>query len=190
MSRPDADPLDAGPDTAGRWHVRPAEPGGPDLDLVVRWMAEPHIEQFWRQGWNADRWAQEITQQRAGDHSLPCLAFYDRTPVAYLEVYRVIRDRLAEYYPYDSADLGVHVAIGERGSTGRGWGRALLRAVTDGIFDVSPPCRRVVAEPDARNWPSLRAFAAAGFVPCGQLVLPEKTAVLMVRPRTERDLPS
>jgi lysine N-acyltransferase len=41
----------------------------------------------------------------------------------------------------------------------------------------------VVAEPDIENTPSVRAFAAAGFVQHGELQLPEKTALLMVRTR-------
>jgi hypothetical protein len=35
----------------------------------------------------------------------------------------------------------------------------------------------------------LRAFDAAGFHRCGQITLPEKTAELLVWPRTEEDLP-
>ncbi|HZX04742.1 GNAT family N-acetyltransferase [Kribbella sp.] len=50
-----------------------------------------------------------------------------------------------------------------------------------------PDCTRIVAEPDIENTPSLRAFEAAGFVQHGELRLPEKTAVLMVRPRTAQE---
>ena len=41
-----------------------------------------------------------------------------------------------------------------------------------------------MAEPDVTNLPSVRAFSAAGFVTQGELQLPEKTALLMVRTRT------
>lgn len=171
------------------WQVRPAEPEGADLDLVVRWMAQPHVADFWRQAWDADRWARGIAAQRAGSHSLPCLAFQGGTAVAYLELYRVRRDRISALYPAAEHDLGVHVAIGEPGRTGHGLGRSLLRAVAEGLLAADPACRRVVAEPDVRNVASLRAFAAAGFRHCGELTLPEKTAALLVRPRTEQDLP-
>ncbi|MGH3937318.1 MAG: GNAT family N-acetyltransferase [Pseudonocardiaceae bacterium] len=171
------------------WQVRPAEPHGADLDRVVRWMAQPHIEDFWQQAWSADRWAKEITTQRAGEHSLPCLVFQGGTAVAYLEIYRARQDRISALYPTEEHDLGVHVAIGEAGNTGRGLGRSLLRAIGEGLFAADPACRRVVAEPDVRNVASLRAFAAAGFRRCGELTLPEKTAALLVRPRAEQDLP-
>ncbi len=171
------------------WRVRPAEPEGADLDLVVRWMAQPHVADFWQQAWGADRWAKEIATQHAGSHSLPCLAFQHGTAVAYLELYRVRRDRMAALYPAGEHDLGVHVAIGEPSRTGRGLGRSLLHAIAEGLFAADPACRRVIAEPDVRNVASLRAFAAAGFRHCGELTLPEKTAALFIRPRTAQDLP-
>lgn len=152
-------------------------------------MAQPHIEEFWQQSWSPDRWAKEIATQRAGGHSLPCLVFQGGTALAYLEVYRARRDRISALYPTGEHDLGVHVAIGEASSTGRGVGRSLLHAIAEGLFAADPACHRVVAEPDVRNIASLRAFAAAGFRHCGELTLPEKTAALLVRPRTEQDLP-
>lgn len=177
------------PTTAAPWHLRLAEPTGADVELITRWMSAPHVEQFWHQAWDAPRWAKEIADQRAGNHSLPCLAHHDGEPVAYLEIYRVALDRLAPHYPSLPGDLGVHVAIGNVAQTGRGLGRSLLRVVTDGMLAADPGSRRVVAEPDAGNTWSLRAFAAAGFVHCGRIALPEKTAILMVRPRSREDLP-
>jgi RimJ/RimL family protein N-acetyltransferase len=134
-----------------------------------------------------DRWAQEIELQAAGEHSQPCVVTLDAEEFAYVELYRVRHDRLAEYYPYDDEDWGVHVAIGDGTRVGRGLGRVLLRQVTDTLLLAEPACTRVVAEPDIENTPSVRAFAAAGFVQLGELQLPEKTAVLMVRTRTVQE---
>jgi RimJ/RimL family protein N-acetyltransferase len=92
---------------------------------------------------------------------------------------------LAGHYPHHPHDLGVHVAIGEPSRTGRGLGRALLRAVAEGLLAADPRCPRVVAEPDVRNVPSIRAFTAAGFRPAGEITLPDKTAALLV---FDRDL--
>jgi RimJ/RimL family protein N-acetyltransferase len=170
------------------WSIRPARVAE-DLERVWRWMQAPHVAAFWKQDWPVERWRAELERQAAGDHSLPCMLDFEGTPVAYLEVYRVVRDRLAGYYPERPHDLGVHVAIGEPGHTGRGLGRALLREVAEGLLAADPRCTRVVAEPDARNAPSLRAFTAAGFRPVGSIHLPDKRATLLVYPRHEEDLP-
>jgi RimJ/RimL family protein N-acetyltransferase len=161
---------------------------GADLDLVHGWMQSPHIDAFWHQAWPRERWAEEIAGHLAGDAILPVLIDLDGRPLAYIEVYRVLRDRLAEHYPHRPHDLGVHIAIGEAGRTGQGLGRSLLRALAVGLLAADPECARVVAEPDVHNAPSLRAFAAAGFRPVGEVVLPDKTAALLVHPRREEDM--
>lgn len=143
-------------------------------------MNRPHVAEFWRQAWPAAEWARELERQLGGDHSVPLLVGTDDVPVAYLEVYRVLRDRLAGHYPAHPHDLGVHVAIGEPSRTGRGLGRALLRAVAEALLVADPRCLRVVAEPDVRNGPSIRAFTTAGFRQAGQISLPDKTAALLV----------
>ncbi|WP_255203131.1 GNAT family N-acetyltransferase [Myxococcus sp. AM011] len=170
------------------WSLRPASVTE-DLERVTRWMHAPHVAAFWKQAWPEERWRAELERQLAADHSLPCMLHFEGAPVAYLEVYRVVRDRLAGHYAQRPHDLGVHVAIGELGSTGRGLGRALLREVATGLLAADPRCTRVVAEPDARNAPSLRAFTAAGFQVIGPITLPDKTATLLVYPRSEEDLP-
>ncbi|MGV9311139.1 GNAT family N-acetyltransferase [Streptomyces sp. NPDC003691] len=172
----------------GRWTARVARSGGADLDLVHGWMQSPHIDAFWHQAWPKERWEEEIAGHLSGDAILPVLVVLDGEPFAYVEVYRAARDRLAAYYPYGARDLGLHIAIGERSRTGRGLGRELLRALADGLLEADPDCPRVVAEPDITNEPSLRAFAAAGFRDAGEIVLPDKKAALVIRPRTDADM--
>jgi RimJ/RimL family protein N-acetyltransferase len=177
------------PHLGGPWSARVARAGGADPDLVHGWMQSPHIAAFWHQAWPRERWAEEIAGHLAGDAILPVLIGLDGRPLAYIEVYRVARDRLAEQYAHHPHDLGVHIAIGEAGRTGRGLGRSLLRALAVGLLAADPECARVVAEPDVNNAPSLRAFAAAGFRSAGEVVLPDKTAALLVHPRREEDMP-
>lgn len=155
-----------------------------DAARIALWMSQPHIQRWWQQDWSVGRWASEISEQAAGEHSVPCVAAVDEEDFGYVELYRVRLDRLAEYYSYDEHDWGVHVAIGDVARVGRGLGRQLLRALADAVLQADPACRRVVAEPDIENTPSIRAFGAAGFVQHGELQLPDKTAVLMVRTRT------
>lgn len=173
----------------GRWSARVAQAGGADLDLVHGWMQSPHIDAFWHQAWPRERWYEEIAGHLAGDAILPVLIDLDGRPLAYVEVYRVMRDRLAGHYPYHPHDLGLHIAIGEAERTGRGLGRTLLRALAEGLLAADPACPRVAAEPDVANAPSLKAFAAAGFRHVGEVAFPDKTAALMIHPRSEEDLP-
>jgi RimJ/RimL family protein N-acetyltransferase len=167
------------------WSLHAVDPAGPDLALVHGWMRAPHVAAFWRQPWPLDRWRAELTGQLAGDHSRPCLVSEDGSPVLYLEVYRVARDRVAACYPAGAHDLGLHVAVGELAHTGRGLVRRLLPVLATALFQADPRCRRLVLEPDVANRPAIRAFQAGGFTRVGEITLPDKTAELLVLDRPE-----
>ncbi|QFZ22109.1 GNAT family N-acetyltransferase [Saccharothrix syringae] len=166
----------------GPWHARAVDPER-DLSLVHRWMGAPHVAAFWRQAWPRERWAEELRTQLSGVHSLPVLVSLDDDPVVYLEVYRAARDVVAGVYPARPHDLGLHVAVGELAMTDRGLVRSLLPVLTDALFAADPRCTRVVLEPDVRNRRAVSSFTAGGFAPVGEVLLPDKVALLMVRAR-------
>jgi RimJ/RimL family protein N-acetyltransferase len=162
--------------------VRPVDPVA-DLRLVHRWMNAPHVVEFWQQAWPAGRIAAYLTRQLIGRHSRPCLGLLAGVPVSYWEFYRPVAEPVGTAYDAAPTDLGVHVLIGDVRRTGRGLGTLLLRAIRDGLFATDPACRRIVAEPDVRNRPSVRAFQRAVFDRRADIALPDKTAALMVAER-------
>lgn len=170
---------------AGGFDLRPAVES--DAGTIAGWMRLPHVARWWQQPWPAERWSEEVGRLAGGDCSVPCMLSLDGTELGYVELYRVRRDPLGDYYDCDLYDWGVHVAIGEPDRIGGGIGRRLLAALAGALFAADPRCRRVVAEPDVRNEPSIRAFAAAGFVRVADLRLPDKTAALMVYQRRADD---
>ncbi|MGH4012751.1 MAG: GNAT family N-acetyltransferase [Pseudonocardiaceae bacterium] len=169
--------------------LRDATTDANDVEQITRWMSEPHVAARWDQAWSVSRWCEEISKQVNSGHSRPAFVLADGGPVAYIEIYRVELDRLARYYSFAVGDLGIHIAIGEEARTGRGLGRRILRLTAESLLREENGCRRVVAEPNVLNEVALRAFAAAGFHRVGEVELPHKTAVLMVYPRNEDDLP-
>lgn len=177
----DAVPAPPLPLVSAPWTIRVIE-GEADTNLVHEWNLRPHVAEFWDQAWSVDHWRTALDEQRGGDHSLPCLLSHDGVALAYLEVYRVIRNRLADCYPPEPHDLGVHIAIGDLSRTGRGLGRSALATVAEGLLAADPRCRRVVAEPDVGNVKSIKAFTAAGFTSQGTVDLPHKTAELLCFP--------
>ncbi|WP_250029484.1 GNAT family N-acetyltransferase [Paractinoplanes maris] len=134
-----------------------------DAALVSRWMSEPHVERFWEQAWPARRWAQEITGQLGGDFSRPFLISYEEEPFAYVEIYRTPRDVVGLHYDADPYDLGLHLAIGDVTRTGKGLGRAMVRAIAHGLARADRRTRRLLADPDERHAMARRMFVGAGF---------------------------
>jgi RimJ/RimL family protein N-acetyltransferase len=158
---------------------------GHELALVQRWMAAPHVAEFWHQAWTLAEWSTAVARQHGGSHSRPWLVGLDGEHVAYVEVYRAGRDVLARHVAVDPHDLGVHLAIGDPDRTGRGLGPRILRAVVAGLFAADPSCRRVLGDPDAAHTVARRAFAAAGFTPVAEVDLPHKRAAVVAALRDE-----
>ena len=166
------------------WRLRPVRvagaDGGPDVALVHRWMNTEHVAAKWQQDWSLARWHGELAEQLDGTHSVPCLVDRAGSALAYVELYRVVRDTLASCYSYDPHDVGVHIAIGEPAGVGHGLGSSLLRELARAVLAADPRCLRVVAEPDVHNTASVRAFEKAGYVRGRDVELPDKIAALMM----------
>jgi RimJ/RimL family protein N-acetyltransferase len=157
--------------------LRPATPA--DAEDLAALMAEPDVEQWWHQAWTPGRWAEYIAGLVADDNTLPLSLVGGGAAVGYVEVYRVAADVLGDHIAHSPTDLGMHLALGES-VRGAGTGTRLIRSILEHAGSILAGCDRLVAEPDARNLRSHRAFAAAGFAVVGTVRLPpDKTAVLM-----------
>nr|WP_232248783.1 GNAT family N-acetyltransferase [Streptacidiphilus rugosus] len=155
-----------------------------DLALLVAWMNDPVVSTFWELCGPAELTEHHVRVQLEGDgRSVPCIGLLNGTPMSYWELYRADLDPLARHYPARPHDTGVHLLIGPAECRGRGIGGTLLTALTQRVLRERHAARRVVAEPDVRNLPSVRAFLRAGFRYDSELLLPEKHAALMVYDR-------
>jgi RimJ/RimL family protein N-acetyltransferase len=167
------------PILAPPWSIRLLSAEGEDPALVSRWMNEPHVARFWEQAWPPDRWAATLREQLSGDCTRPFLVSLAGRPFAYVEVYRTPRDVVGRQYDADAYDLGIHLAIGELGGTGRGLGRAMARAVALGLKGADSRVRQLLADPDERHVIARRMFGGAGFQLLGVRDLGHKRAALM-----------
>jgi RimJ/RimL family protein N-acetyltransferase len=166
------------PTSAGRFTLCPVKTDR-DLPLIQSWMNDPDVARFWGLNGPPERTSEHVREQLALPHTQPMLARLSGRAIGYWELYQAAEDPLAAYYDAQPDDLGIHLLIGESDCRGIGLGGVLLRALADAVQREKP--RRLVAEPDARNVASIRAFTAAGFAAAGTLELPAKRATLMIR---------
>ncbi|KDN82907.1 GNAT family N-acetyltransferase [Kitasatospora cheerisanensis] len=156
-----------------------------DLDLLTGWMNDPDTDRWWALAGPPGTTAAHVAGQLDGDgRSRPVIALLDGRPTGYFELYRADLDPLAAHYPARPYDLGVHLLLAPA-ARGRRLAAPLLDAIAARLLRDELRCTRVLAEPDVRNTPSVRAFAAAGFTRVADLELPDKRAALMIRPRPE-----
>nr|WP_245194530.1 GNAT family N-acetyltransferase [Kitasatospora phosalacinea] len=172
------------PTTAGELVLRTVELAT-DLDLLTGWMNDPDTDRWWALAGPPGTTAAHLAAQLDGDgRSRPVLALLDGEPTGYFELYRADLDPLAAHYPARPHDLGLHLLLAPA-ARGRGLAARLLDAIAARLLEREPRCTRVLAEPNVRNTPSVRAFARAGFARVADLDLPDKRAALMIRRRAD-----
>ena len=148
-----------------------------DLPLVQRWLAEPHVVQWW-----GNTLEQYRTRQRRSRQSKPwsssSSAINDR-PFGYLQCYD------PDVWPenglgaHPRGTRGIDQFIGEPDMVDRGHGSAFIRTFIDRLLAAGAP--RVITDPDPANGRAIRAYEKAGFRRQHLVDTPDGTALLMVR---------
>ena len=157
-----------------RYQFRPMSEA--DLPLVKRWLAEPHVVQWWGDTWQQFEIVSGDLEVEAMDQFI--VATNDR-PFGYLQCYdpEVWPDNGLGTHPQGTR--GIDQFIGELDMVDRGHGSAFIRAFIDGLLASGVP--RVVTDPDPANARAIRAYQKAGFQRDRVVETPDGPALLMVR---------
>lgn len=146
-----------------------------DLPLIRRWLALPHVLEWWG----------DPEQQYglvSGDLDEPAMDQYIVSaaggPFGYLQCYDLTAWN-SGFGPQPPGTRGIDQFIGEPDMIGRGHGSALIRAFVDDRLRNGAP--RVVTDPDPANLRAVRAYEKAGFESDRMVDTPDGPALLMVR---------
>ena len=144
-----------------------------DLPLVKRWLAEPHVVQWWG----------DTFELVSGDLKVEAMdqfvvATGDR-PFGYIQCYDpgVWPDNGLGDHP--NGTRGIDQFIGELDMVDRGHGSAFIRTFVDRLLAAGAP--RVITDPDPTNHRAVRAYEKAGFEKIHMVDTPDGPALLMVR---------
>ena len=140
-----------------------------DLPRLSRWLAEPHVAQWWRD-------PADLPSVRA--EYLPGINGTDPTEVFVIEVAGRPAGVIQRYLVADDPDwaramratgavtgcaAGIDYLLGDPALTGRGYGTAAIAAMTAQTFARYPQADVVVAAPQQANVASWRALERAGY---------------------------
>ena len=154
-----------------------------DLPLLGKWLAEPHIAEWWTDGVEAS-----LAEIRAAIDSIdtePLIVELDGKPIAYLQSYD---PHLEDGHPYQDqpfGTLGVDISIGPAELLGKGHGSAIIRQFADMLFEEG--CPRLVIDPHPDNLRAIRAYEKAGFQAFDKRDTPFGPALLMARDAEEEE---
>ena len=146
-----------------------------DLPLVRRWLAAPHVTEWWGDSDEQFALVSEDLEQPAMDQFVVTI---DGQPFAYLQCYdqRAWPDNGLGIHP--PGTRGIDQFIGELDMTGRGHGSAFIRAFIVDLMRAGTP--RVLTDPDPANARAIRAYERAGFRKDRMVDTPDGRALLMV----------
>jgi len=137
-----------------------------DLPLLYEWLQREHVQRWWTDREAYDEVVQHYLPAIEGSRPTDLyLILLDDQPAGFIQTYRV-----SDYPEYrelvaveEGGVAGVDLFVAEPELTGRGLGsEALIRFVADVVFS-DPEIHACIADPDAENLASIRAFEKAGF---------------------------
>jgi RimJ/RimL family protein N-acetyltransferase len=137
-----------------------------DLALLHRWLAEPHVAEWWGQPEPHDAMADKYRPRLDGTDPVSVWVMeVEAQPVGFVQWYAVSdASEWFEGVEIPPGTVGVDLAIGEVHRLGAGLGgRLLLEFCHHVLRALAPDCPEVWIDPNPRNERARRAFAAAGF---------------------------
>ncbi len=147
-----------------------------DLPLLKRWLAAPHVVQWWGN-------THEQFELVRGDLEVEAMDQYVVTtndrPFGYLQCYdpMVWPDNGLGAHP--AGTRGIDQFIGEPAMLERGHGSAFIRMFIERLLKAGSP--RVITDPDPNNHRAIRAYEKADFRRDRIVDTPDGRALLMVR---------
>ena len=145
---------------------RPLTPA--DLPLTARWVARPHVAQWWEGPITLEPGLRQV------------LALLEGEPIGYVQSYQAVACHRDGWW-LDVSDPGVHGMdqfLADAGKLGQGLGTQMVRAFVAQLF-ADPRVTRVQVDPSPANERAIRCYEKAGFRRMCEIVTPDGPALLM-----------
>jgi aminoglycoside 6'-N-acetyltransferase len=146
-----------------------------DLGLIRRWLALPHVREWWGDPEEQDALVSGDLDEPAMDQYIVSMA---GNPFGYLQCYDLTAWN-SGFGTHPQGTRGIDLFIGVPDMIERGHGSALIRAFVDGRLENGAP--RIVTDPDPANLRAIRAYEKAGFERDRMVDTLDGPALLMVR---------
>jgi aminoglycoside 6'-N-acetyltransferase len=146
-----------------------------DLALVRRWLALPHVREWWGDPDEQYALVSGDLDEPAMDQYIVAMAGH---PFGYLQCYDLTAWN-SGCGTQPQGTRGIDLFIGEPDMIERGHGSALIRGFVDGRLQNGAP--RIVTDPDPANHRAIRGYEKAGFERDRMVDTPDGPALLMVR---------
>jgi aminoglycoside 6'-N-acetyltransferase len=153
-----------------RW--RPVVEG--DFALLADWLSRPHVHRYWHHDFSPEGVARDFGPGTRGEEAgEDLLVSIDGVPSALVQRSRIADyaedfEELAAIVEVPDEAVTIDYLIADAGSTGRGLGTAIIRAVVADTWSAYPHAPAIIVPVVAGNIGSWRALEKAGFRRVGE----------------------
>jgi aminoglycoside 6'-N-acetyltransferase len=159
-----------------------------DLRLLHEWLQREHVRRWWTDNEAyeevVERYLPAIDGRKATDLYVIVL---DEEPAGFIQTYLVSdHPEYAALAGIEDGVAGVDLFLAQPSTTGRGIGSRVLSDFVRDVVFAAPTTQACIADPDAENRASIRAFEKAGFHAVREFVDPGDDNRLHTLMRIER----
>ena len=146
-----------------------------DLPLLHEWLQREHVRRWWTRHETLDEVTEHYVPAIEGhDPTDLYVIVLDRAPSGFIQTYQVSDyPEYQELVDIEEGVAGVDLFLAAEEQLGRGVGTRVLEEFLREIVFAVPSTRACLADPDAANVASVRAFEKAGFTAVREFVDPE-----------------
>ncbi len=146
-----------------------------DLPTIKRWLAEPHVIEWWG---DPGEQLELVTEDLDEPAMRQFIVAHDGEPFGYIQAYDLQSWPDPAFAMHPIGTQAIDQFIGKPGMIDRGHGSAFIRLFIDRLTAEGAP--RVITDPDPNNPRAVRAYEKAGFIKQGIVQTRDGPALLMV----------
>lgn len=141
--------------------------GNSDIPLAEAWLNKAHVKRWYEiplLGVTIDDWISEIKAYKGAFQWITYLiVLWERQPIGLCLYYRCEDSKGEDFgiLPL-TGSYGIDYFIGEESQLGKGFGKGIIRLLSERIFSL-PDAQRITADVDRSNEASIRALLSNGF---------------------------
>lgn len=160
----------------GQFNIRPLRLPD-DLTLIHQWLSHDHARFWGMQDMSPEQLNEFYRTLRSSGEGDAFVGLHNGQPGFLMETYRPELSPLADHYPVQPGDLGMHILIAPTQRPVHGFTRGVFTTIMGFLFEALD-ARRIVVEPDISNDRIHDLNRFAGFQYDRVISLPDKQAHL------------
>jgi RimJ/RimL family protein N-acetyltransferase len=136
-----------------------------DISIFAEWLQKPYIKKWYDP---IDEWLEEV-KNRDGEYSWlhHFIVICDETPIGFCQYYdcydsREYEDWNGRIFDKPGEVYTIDYLIGDENHLGKGYGKELIRVLTDIAFSLG--AKEIIVDPDKENAASNGVLRASGYV--------------------------